>query len=97
MSARCLVQHVGLDGEMVRRVVVFDNAGENRVAKCLKVFQLNGNFALEAFDDEFAEYVRLSDSDTIVNGSKLLLVPLKSKVTESAAFAESLNGGLSVT
>ena len=84
MSARCLVQHVVRDGETVRRILVFSNADEDRVAKCKSAFGIEGSFALEALDVEFSEYVRVNDSDLIANGSKLLLVPVKPVKVDAA-------------
>ena len=73
-GARCLVQYVTDDGDTVRRVVHFQD-GDNRVARSMEMFGLQaGSFALETFDVDFREYVRVNDSDILETGCKLVLV-----------------------
>ena len=79
MAARCMVKHTDTDGEVVRRVVTF-TANENRVAKCLEAFGLQGQFELERYDPDFDEAVRIGDSDDVQTGCKLTLVQVKPKI-----------------
>ena len=86
-----MVTHTDIDGEVVRRVVTFAG-NENRVAKCLEAFGLQGKFELERYDPDFNETVRIGDSDDVQTGCKLTLVQVKSKTDVSSRCVGAAGG-----